>query len=199
MPPITKKILIIAAIIIFFITGMLAASTALVIRFYNATTIEKKDCAVIFGAAVWRDNIPSHALFDRTKTAVALYKNNQVNCLVLSGGPSRYGEHETEVMRQLVHEYYGIAEENLVLDHNGINTLATIRNLDKSKTYIFVSNDFHLARITLMAHANGIKNFALMQATYHEGRYTKEPHFFLREVIGILYYATGLYHIIPND
>lgn len=199
MSHLTKKLLIVVAIIAVVAIGMLLTSTVLVVRFYEAVTTEKKTCAVVFGAAVWKDNIPSHALFDRTKTAVALYKNNQVDCLVLSGGPSRYGEHETEVMRQLVHEYYDIAEKNLVLDHDGINTLATIRNLDKSKTYIFVSNDFHLARIAIMAHTNGIKNFALMQATYHEGRYTKEPQFFLHEVIGILYYVTGLYHIIPND
>ena len=199
MTRIKQRIISIVAALIVFVVVMFAASTLLVVRFYDATTTEKKDCAVVFGAAVWRDNIPSHALYDRIKTAIALYKNNQVDCLVLSGGPSRYGEHEAEVMRQLAHEYYDIDAEDLIMDTNGLSTLKTIQNLDKTKSYIFVSNDFHLARIALMAHGNSIKNFALMQATYHEGRYTKEPQFFLHEVVGIVYYVSGLYHIIPSD
>lgn len=196
----TKKTCCIGiATVILLGAGVFAVSAGLVAYFWNATTTEEKDCAVVFGAAVWRDNIPSHALFDRTKTAIALYKNNQVECIVLSGGPSRYGEHETEVMRQLAHEYYGVDVEDLVLDHNGINTLATIRNLDKSRSYIFVSNDFHLARITLMAHMNGIADFALMRATYHEGSYARLPRFVAHEIVGIVYYVTGLYRIIPNN
>lgn len=199
MSHLTRRILIILLTIVILVTTVFALSAALVVRFYDATTVEKKDCAVIFGAAVWKDNIPSHALFDRTKTAIALYKNNQVDCLVLSGGPSRYGEHEAEVMRQVAQEYYDVNADDLIIDTNGLSTLKTIQNLDKSKSYIFVSNDFHLARIALMAHTNGIRDFALMQATYHEGRYTKEPQFFLHEVVGIIYYITGLYHIIPGD
>ena len=35
---------------------------------------QKQICGVVFGAAVWRDDKPSHALYDRTMTGIDLYK-----------------------------------------------------------------------------------------------------------------------------
>ncbi len=151
---------------------------------------EQKDCAVIFGAAVWRDDIPSQALFDRTITGINLYKEKKVHCLILSGGKSKYGAHEADVMKKIALKNK-IPAKNLFLDYNGNNTLETLKNLQQNfagKSFVFVSNDFHLARIKLLAWRLGIKNFATQSATYSQGKYSRGSYFFWREVAGVLYY-----------
>ncbi len=170
-------------------------STFYVAHYYTRADTEPKDCAVVFGAAVWKDDQPSHALYDRTVTAIELYNENLVTCLVFSGGPSRYGAREVDVMRNIASEY-NVPDVVIINDHNGLDTQATIQNLDPTKSYIFVSNDFHLARIALLAHQYSIKDFSLHRATYYRGRYFKEPQFFLHEVIGTIYYFFHLDHII---
>lgn len=155
---------------------------------YDAKISTPKDCAVVFGAAVWKDNQPSHALYDRTKTGIDLYKNGDVSCLIFSGGPSTYGEHEAVVMAQMA------AEENIpasavFLDKFGMSTLETFKNLPANKSFVFVSNDFHLARIKMFGWKFGIEDFEVQASKYHYGRYTKEPYFILRELGGLALYG----------
>ena len=170
-------------------------STFYVALYYTHADTEPRDCAVVFGAAVWKDDQPSHALYDRTVTAIDLYNKNIVTCLVFSGGPSRYGAREVDVMHNIASEY-NIPDGDIISDHNGLDTQATIQNLDRLKSYTFVSNDFHLARIALLARQYGFKNVSLHRATYYRGRYLKEPQFFFHEVVGTIYYFFHLDHII---
>jgi hypothetical protein len=52
--------------------------------------------AVVFGARVGEDGVPSNTLYDRTITAIEAYKANKVNTLLMSGGND-----EPEVMKKL--------------------------------------------------------------------------------------------------
>ena len=149
-------------------------------------------CGVVFGAAVWRDNRPSSALDDRMQAAIDLYQEEKINCLILSGGESKYGEHEVDVMQSLT-QRAGIPNRQITLDYNGHNTLSTISNLNNSmQPLVFISNDFHLARIGLIATKKGFKNFKLHAAPYQTGRYTKNDEYFLREIAGYLLLWWGL-------
>jgi len=56
---------------------------------------------------------------------------------------------------------------------------------------LFVSNDFHLARISLLARKEGIKKFAVQRSPYRFGRYSREPFFVAREIVAFWYYALG--------
>ncbi len=169
------------------ITVIITVSALYTLKNYTSAETAHKDCAVVFGAAVWKDNIPSHALYDRTMTGIDLYKNNTVSCLIFSGGPSTYGAHEVDVMKKLAREN-NIDSEKIITDYNGLNTRATIKNLPKNISFVFVSNDFHLGRIALLAQQHNIEDFSLHRATYYHGRYFKEPQFFMHEVIGTIYY-----------
>lgn len=151
---------------------------------------ELKGCVVVFGAAVWRDDIPSQALDDRMQSGIELYKRG-INCLVLSGGESTYGAHEVDVMRRLAREA-GVPNRHLVLDYHGDNTLATMLNLDPAVTHVLVSNDFHLARIGLMAQRLDFTNYYLHAANYQVGTYHKRTKYFWREVFGSLLIWLGL-------
>ena len=166
-----------------FLSIILLLSVSLVVQ------AEERDfrCGVIFGAAVWRDDQPSHALYDRIKTGTDLYNSNIVNCLVLSGGPSTYGAHEASVMKDFAIGE-GVPKEDLFIDYEGLNTEATIRNLpQKIDHYVFISNDFHLGRIRLLAKRLDVGSFETYAATYHRGRYGRDDWFRFREFGGSLY------------
>lgn|GEM_PF-565379 len=180
-----------AALISFIIA---IVSSIHVLWHYTSQSSTERTCGVVFGAAVWRGDIPSHALADRTLSAGNLYTDGRVSCLVLSGGASTYGAHEVDVMKKVLLES-GIPESVLIYDYDGINTIATLTNLRTLPTdnsYVLVSNDFHLGRIKLIAHQAGLTHFDLHAATYHFGRYPREPYYLFRETIANIYYFLRL-------
>ncbi len=154
---------------------------------YQSEASTKRDCGVIFGAAVWRDDIPSHALRDRVVTGAKLYNEQRISCIVLSGGASTFGAHEVDVMKKVLLEKK-IPEKAFIEDRNGVDTESTLSNLDPKKSYVLISNDFHLARIKHLAHRENLIHFDLHASQYLSGRYPKEPYFFFREVIANIYY-----------
>jgi vancomycin permeability regulator SanA len=146
-----------------------------------AHATERADCAVVFGAAVWKGGRPSHALADRTMEGIKLFEQNQVDCLVFSGADA-----EPEVMQKMAKKA-GLPLDKIELDTNGVNSLATLQNLDSNRSYILVSNDFHVGRIRMLAWK--LKLDALIHAApYQYGHYFKESYFVLREVLGTIWY-----------
>ncbi|MCF7846762.1 MAG: YdcF family protein [Candidatus Gracilibacteria bacterium] len=148
---------------------------------YDHTATGKADCAVVFGAAVWPGDRPSHALRDRTMAGVERWRAGQVDCLIFSGAEKEPAVMEAVALRQ------GVEEEDIFLDESGDSTLATVENLDPGKSYILVSNDFHLGRIRMLAGWSEL-DFELQAAPYITGRYDRETYFFWREVAGVLWY-----------
>ena len=164
-----------------------------VVSFYWHTASSQADCAVVFGAAVWPGYygpVASDALADRTLSAASLYDRGLVDCIILSGADSIYGAHEVDIMTDLLIER-DVEVEDLVLDRDGVNTLSTIQHLGTDRSYILVSNDFHLARIGLLAKRANLDEhgFTLHAAEYSSGgRYAKEPYFVAREGVALVYY-----------
>ena len=161
-----------------------------IVSLYPAVGTTQHDCAVVFGAAVWPGGNPSDALSDRTHTAIDAYEQGQVSCLVFSGADSAYGKHEVDVMIDIAYER-GVALEDIELDYDGVNTRQTILNLAPDRSYLLVSNDFHLARISLAANQRDL-DFEVQHSVYRHGRYRREPFFVLREAVAFWYYALGI-------
>ena len=159
-----------------------------VVSFYNYESTGEYTCAVVFGAAVWPGGVASHALADRVHEAVDLYEEGRVTCMRFSGAPSVYGKHEVEVMRDVAHSR-NAPNEAIELDFHGYNTQDTIANLPSDRSYLFISNDFHLARINLFARQLGISDYALHASEYRFGRYSRESYFLLREIGALWYYG----------
>ena len=179
--------------IISFFFAVLLLITALVIftgiyigSYYNASAKKSADCALVFGAAVEPGGQASQSLKDRTNSAAKLYKEHKVKCVRVSGAPSPYGVHESDAMEKILLEN-GVPKESIEKDKNGLNTCYSLKNADKSKTYILVSNDFHLARIDFLADSFALQ-YALQAASQERGPYLKEGYFLLREIIANIYY-----------
>jgi vancomycin permeability regulator SanA len=156
---------------------------------------KRQVCGVIFGAAVWREDKPSHALYDRTMTGIDLYRSGKLDCLLFSGGNSLYGAHEVDVMQNMAIES-GIKKTDIFLDYEGHNTLRTIQNLKnfptlKNAHVVLITNDFHLfrTRYFFRRYANTGEGLSVQKAWQWHGRYAKEPYFFMREVIALVYYG----------
>ncbi|MDJ0976550.1 MAG: YdcF family protein [Planctomycetota bacterium] len=154
------------------------------------------DAAVVLGAAVRPDGSPSGALLDRTQTACALYHEGLVDTLVLSGGRDpRAPLSEPACMRQIALEA-GVPDHALVLDETGVTTAATVdtaATLARENGWsalLFVSHDYHLARIKLRAVRRGLRAYTVPA---NETRVMlKKPYFMAREVLAFAWYFTRL-------
>ena len=188
----TQKVRAWIGFILLAFTLVFVATLLFIFSFYARSSItQQHDCVVVFGAAVWPGGNPSHALADRVDTAIDLYKRNAVSCLVFSGAQSAYGKHEVDVMLDIAFEQ-GVTLQDVEVDYHGENTQQTLRNLEKERSYILVSNDFHLPRISLLARKEGLTAFTVYPSVYARGRYTKELQFVLREVAALWFYAADL-------
>lgn len=160
-----------------------------ILSFYPERVDEPHGCIVVFGAAVWPGEFgpePSDALRDRALEGAHLYHQGLSQCVVLSGANSVYGAHEVDLMTDILLDE-GVPLSAITLDRDGINTAATIAHLDPVRSYILVSNDFHLARIGLLSERAGL-TFSLDAAPYTNGRYRREPYFVFREMGAWWYY-----------
>ena len=179
-----------------FSFGAIFSSDCYIISHLDDTFTGHAECAVVFGAAVWRDDIPSQALYDRTMSGIQLYKKHHVDCLIFSGGASKMGAHEVDVMKKMALEE-GVPEAHLRLDYKGKDTKSTIRNLPQDvESFVMVSNDFHLARIEFLVKKMNFKNVFLHAATYYAGVYQRRPYYFFREIFGIILYFLFSFFLI---
>ncbi len=123
----------------------------------------KCDVGVVFGAGITKNGNPSPALKYRLEKGIELYKNGKLKKILISGRIP-----ETIVMKNylLLKE---INLEDIIIDISGENTGATLRNVKKFQrnneeklSVAFISQRYHLARIFLLAHKYGIKDFYLV-------------------------------------
>lgn len=123
---------------------------------FFGTTDYRRDApiAVVFGAQVHQNGAPSTSLRDRMDTAIGLYKDRLVKKVLVSGGVGDSGYNEALVMRDMAVKA-GVAEEDVIVDSNGVNTEATVRNSipffgsEPHPRVLAVSQFYHLPRIKL--------------------------------------------------
>jgi vancomycin permeability regulator SanA len=158
---------------------------------FESDNSKKFEYGVVFGAKVISRNnqaIMSDALFDRTMTAIELFKSKKIDFLIFSGGESN-GFLEPEIMKKLALKH-NIPSEKIILDNLGFNTISTIKNSPK-ESVLFISNDFHISRINYFIknfQELNIKNSDVYPANYYYLRYTKEVIFVFREALALIYY-----------
>ncbi|MEO5858508.1 MAG: ElyC/SanA/YdcF family protein [Pyrinomonadaceae bacterium] len=103
----------------------------------------KDRVAIVLGARVGNDGVPSNTLYDRTVTGVELYKAGKTRKLVFSGG-----NNEPEVMKKLAIDL-GVPETDVVLDDLGMRTYDSCiraKQVFAIEKAIIVTQDYHLAR-----------------------------------------------------
>jgi uncharacterized SAM-binding protein YcdF (DUF218 family) len=164
---------------------------------------DEVDCAVVFGAAVYGANRPGPAVVRRVAAAAELYSEGRVGRLFLTGGKGGPEDiySEAEVMRReaILH---GVPATDIVIEDQARSTLENIRLTrpltDGCKSVVAISDQFHMARIRLLAAREGWNRLLLVPA---QGRppYEREVQSVLREVLGYVYYAYHLDVFVDSD
>lgn len=152
--------------------------------------------AVVFGAAVKGSGQLFGAILYRTNTAIYLYKKGVINKIIFSGSDKGYQKlGEAEAMR--VHaRRHGVPDTDIILDREGHDTLETIqhsytilqKNPELRKNWnqaLFISQDYHLARIRMIARRFGFQGF--IYPAHNEQPLNKENYFVFREIFAYLH------------
>jgi uncharacterized SAM-binding protein YcdF (DUF218 family) len=154
------------------------------------------DAIVVLGARAYADGRPSDALADRVRTACKLYRDGFARKLIFSGGPGDGAVHETEAMRRMALQLR-VKPEDIVLDRDGLNTRATVRNSEAifsqlhAQRVLVVSHFYHLPRIKLSYQRDGWDVYTVPAKERYLLRQT--PYNMLREVAALwVYYLRGL-------
>lgn len=132
--------------------------------FFGTTDYRRPaDAAVIFGARVYANGIPSPLLADRIRTGVELYEAGLAPKLIMSGGDGADGFNEARVMRDVA-VADGVDPTAILVDPSGVTTEATVANSITllaptsgiSPRVIAVSQAYHLPRVQLSFATAGI-------------------------------------------
>ncbi|MGQ9650033.1 MAG: YdcF family protein [Phycisphaerae bacterium] len=149
------------------------------------------DAVVVFGARTYADGTPSAALADRVRTACRLYLDGLAPIVIMSGGPGDGPVHETEAMRKMAVSL-GVPDKAIVLDADGINTRATIRNTIavfdrlKIRRAIVVSHFYHLPRIKMCYQQQAREVYSV--PAKESCTLTRMPYYIVREIVALWKY-----------
>lgn len=120
--------------------------------------LEHAPIAIVLGAKVKADGVPSDILRDRLLTAIDLYDRGLVDKLLLSGDDGQVEYDEVNAMRLFVLDH-GVVPEDVFLDHAGFDTydsMVRAREVFGVSSAIIVTQDFHLPRALYLARSEGI-------------------------------------------
>jgi uncharacterized SAM-binding protein YcdF (DUF218 family) len=145
-----------------FVAGCCAVLFPLAQMFFFGKTDYRRpaDVAIVLGARAYADGRPSDALADRVRTGCELYNRGMTRRLLFSGGPGDGAVHETEAMKNMAMSL-GVPEQDIILDKQGVNTQATVKNtrsiLQKigARRVLVVSHFYHLPRLKLAYSRDG--------------------------------------------
>ncbi len=176
--------------------GLYLAAYGYVHHGFTGNAVFPADCAVVFGAAVYRGSQPGPAITRRVAAAADLYRNDQVKTLILTGGR---GEGNARTEAEVMQSYairQGVDRDDIVMENTARSTWENIeyaRNLTRDcKSVVAVSDQYHLGRITLLAWRQGWFDLQTYPAQDREPVAGIERWSFQREVFGVLYYGLFL-------
>lgn len=185
-----------------FPLALFALATALLVANGLRDDVRPSRFALVLGNRVEPDGTPSPRLRARLDRAQELYRDGMVQAVVVSGGFGREGFDEADVMRDYL-VAHGVPAERILLDHEGVDTYASARNLvriirerggvdDHTRgTVIVVSQYFHVPRARLALRRFGIERVGGAHARFREWR---DLYSVPREVFG---YAGYLFRRYP--
>lgn len=160
-----------------FFLPRIATSFYALFRTFSIETVSPAPVAIVFGAGLRRDGMPTAVLRDRVETAAQLYFAGKVEVLLLSGD-NRFDEYnEPEAMRRYALGL-GVPEEAMVLDFAGRRTYDTCyraRHIFGVETAILVTQKFHLSRALFTCNALGLDAAGVEADNYY---YLKRSRFY---------------------
>lgn len=174
---------------------------AMVYTTFDGTAELPADCAIVFGAAVYGQNLPGPAIKRRVEGAVNLYKKGDVKRLIMSGGKgSGVRTSEAEVMSTLAMDN-GVRAGDITIEdqsHSTWENIAHTRNLTQDcESVVAISDQYHLARIELLAWRQGWSELDTVPAEDRPPE-ESEQRSITREILAYLYYMMFVDYVMPD-
>ena len=172
----------IGLLIIYFINERLQSQAAGKIQ-SSITEIPTENpprIAIVFGARVWENGEPSHALYDRVITAVELYRAGRVKKILMSGDNPSENYDEPTAMKAIAVKL-GVPVSDVVLDFAGRRTYDTCfraKEIFEVQKAIVVTQEFHQARAIYLCNNLGVDSIGI---TANRRRYEGESYWAFRE------------------
>ncbi len=136
--------------------------------------------AIVFGAKVWENGEPSHALYDRIITAVELYRAGRVKKILMSGDNQNENYNEPTAMKATAVKL-GVPASDIVLDFAGRRTYDTCfraKEIFEVQKAIVVTQEFHQTRAIYLCSNLGVDSIGI---TANRRRYEGESYWVFRE------------------
>ncbi|GAB2650032.1 hypothetical protein GCM10027271_04740 [Saccharopolyspora gloriosae] len=132
-------------------------------RVRTLADVPATEAALVLGAGVRRDGLPSRILQGRLVVAVELYRAGRVRWILVSGSPRSRGYSEPVVMREFLVRN-GIPESAIELDESGVDTWASCRSAVAAfglRRVTVATSKFHLRRSIALCRRAGIDAFGV--------------------------------------
>lgn len=131
--------------------------------FSDLNLIQKNKVGLVLGTSKYLKNGTVNLYFKyRIDATVALYKNNKIECILISGDNSKEDYNEpTDFKNELINK--GIPENKIFLDYAGFRTLDSVvraKLVFGLNNFTLISQQFHNERALYLARKNGINAIA---------------------------------------
>ena len=199
-------ILLLVCVVLFFLPQLFLTLYFKNKIFSNINDIPPKDFAIVLGAAVRQDHSLSDAARERIAAAILLYRQSKVKKLYISG--DNRNNREVEAIAEFAVKQ-GVLENDLILDHLGIDTGDSCRNFKAVyHEAILVTQRFHLPRSIFMCEKNQIltTGLAANELGLLEARgdnilqiYSIRVFRFFRESLLTWLFITGIYDELSDE
>lgn len=153
--------------------------------------LAKVDLLVVPGSQVHPDGTLSQNLLGRLEAALEYHRTGLCRRILVSGGTGVEGRDESLAMRDFLLAN-GVADSVVVVDGEGINTLATARfaarwlNRQHATRVAVASSFFHISRLRLALRRQGFP----VSGQIHSRRYElRDLYSILREAPALVKYA----------
>ncbi|MGW8438341.1 SanA/YdcF family protein [Nocardiopsis sp. NPDC055551] len=150
---------------------------------YGVEEVPERPVALVLGAGVRPDGMPSHLLAQRLELAVELYEADRIEAVLVSGdnGVDHYSE--TDTMRDYLIEA-GVPADRIAGDHAGFATWdSCVRATEVFgvEEAVVLTQDFHVPRAVGLCRAAGIDAVGVGDNSFGE-RATATVYGWVREV-----------------
>jgi SanA protein len=162
------RTLTLLGLLVFFLPRLVTSIYAM-LRTYSLEDVPPDGVAIVFGAGLRRDGMPTAVLRDRVETAAQLYLDGKVKKLLMSGDNRFVDYNEPEAMRQYAINL-GVPDEAMTLDYAGRRTYDTCYRAQAIfgvESAILVTQKFHMARALFTCNALGLEAVGVEANNYY--------------------------------
>ncbi|WP_229679916.1 SanA/YdcF family protein [Saccharopolyspora thermophila] len=132
-------------------------------RVRSVPDVPATEVALVLGAGVRWDGVPSRILQGRLNVARALYEAGKVRRIIVSGSPESRGYSEPVVMRHHLVSH-GVPPSAVVLDESGVDTWRSCRRAAEEfglRQVTVVTTRFHVRRAVALCRRLGVDAYGV--------------------------------------